>query len=712
LDTIATSTAVAQRDDVMSYFDLNAMLAFKDADGKLQLGKDRESAKQYFLQYVNQNTTFFHNLREKLDYLVENKHYDNAILSLYDFDFIKARFKQAYAYKHRFRTLMGALKYYSSYNLRTNDGKRFLERFEDRVVMNALTLANGDQDLATELVDEIMTGRYQPATPTFLNAGRMQRGELVSCFLMRMEDNMESIGRGVNGALQLSKRGGGVALCLTNLREDRAPIKGIANAARGPVPVMKILDTAFAYADQLGQRQGAGAVYISAAHPDLLKVLDTKRENADELTRIKMLSLGVVIPDIMMEKAQAGHDFYQFSPYDVQRIYGKALSDISVTEMYQTLLDDGRIRKTKANARAILTRIAELNMESGYPYILFEDAANRQNAIKGRISMSNLCSEILQVSEVSEYNEDLSYAHVGKDISCNLGSMNVANVIAGGDLAKSVRLAVRSLTTVAATCNIDSVPSIKRGNAESRAIGLGQMNLHGFLMSQGVPYESPKARSFARAYFAAVNYYSLLASMELARETGSPFKGFEDSAYADGSYFSKYLEKDFNPKTDEVRAMFGNCVLPTQENWQWLMGMVQQYGLYHAYRQAVAPNGSIAYINDATSSVHAVSARIERRPEGKTGERYYPAPYLTDENAPMYQDAYEIGWKAQIDMYAEANPHVDQGLSLTLFMPATATTRDINQAQIYAWKKGIRTIYYVRLAEKPLEGTECEACKA
>jgi len=712
LDTIATSTAVAQRDDVMSYFDLNAMLAFKDANGKLQLGKDREAAKQYFLQFVNQNTTFFHNLGEKLNYLVEHKHYDESILSLYDFEFIKARFKQAYAYKHRFRTLMGALKYYTSYNLRTNDGKRFLERFEDRVVMNALTLANGDRELAIAVVDEIMTGRYQPATPTFLNAGRKQRGELVSCFLMRMEDNMESIGRGINGSLQLSKRGGGVALCLTNLREAGAPIKGIANAARGPVPVMKILDTAFAYADQLGQRQGAGAVYISAAHPDLLKVLDTKRENADELTRIKMLSLGVVVPDIMMEKAAAGEDFYQFSPYDVQRIYGKALSDISVTDMYETLLDDGRIRKTKANARAILTRIAELNMESGYPYILFEDAANRQNPIAGRISMSNLCSEILQVSEPSTYNEDLSYNQMGKDISCNLGSMNVANVIAGGDLDASVRIAVRALTVVAATCNISSVPSIQKGNDDTRAIGLGQMNLHGFLMSKGVAYDSPKARSFARAYFAAINYYSLKASMELARETGRPFAGFENSAYADGSYFTKYLEKDFNPKTDEVRALFGDCALPTLENWEWLMGMVQQHGLYHAYRQAVAPNGSIAYINDATSSIHPTASVIERRPEGKTGERYYPAPYLTDENASSYLDAYQIGWKAQIDMYAEANVHVDQGLSLTLFMPASVTTRDINQAQIYAWKKGIRTIYYVRLAEKPLEGTECESCKA
>src|SRR5699024_2864839 len=163
---------------------------------------------------------------------------------------------------------------------------------------------------ARNLVDEILDGRFQPATPTFLNAGKAQRGELVSCFLLRIEDNMESIGRSINSALQLSKRGGGVALLLSNLRGYGGAIKHVV------IPVMKLLEDSFSYANQLGARQGAGAVYLNAHHPDILRFLDTKRENADEKIRIKTLSLGVVIPDITFELAKQNEPMYLFSPYD------------------------------------------------------------------------------------------------------------------------------------------------------------------------------------------------------------------------------------------------------------------------------------------------------------------------------------------------------------------------------------------------------------
>src|SRR5690606_7186204 len=263
------------------------------------------------------------------------------------------------------------------------------------------TLADGDEQFALSLVDEIIAGRFQPATPTFLNAGTTARGELVSCFLLRIEDNMESIARGINSALQLSKRGGGVALSLTNLREAGAPIKQIENQSSGIIPVMKLLEDSFSYANQLGARQGAGAVYLHAHHPDIMRFLDTKRENADEKIRIKTLSLGVVIPDITFELAKNNEDMYLFSPYDVERIYGMPFSEISVSEKYREMVEDKRIRKKKIKAREFFQIIAEIQFESGYPYIMFEDTVNRANPIAGRITMSNLCSEILQVSEAS-----------------------------------------------------------------------------------------------------------------------------------------------------------------------------------------------------------------------------------------------------------------------------------------------------------------------
>lgn len=695
-----------------SYHELNAMLNLYGNDGKIQFDKDKEAAKAYFLDHVNQNTVFFHSLEEKLDYLVKNDYYEKEVLDLYDFDFIKSRFKQAYAVKFRFPAFLGAYKFYTSYALKTFDGNRYLERFEDRVVMNALMLAKGDKKLAIQLVDEIISGRFQPATPTFLNSGKKQRGEFVSCFLLRVEDNMESIARAINSSLQLSKRGGGVALNLTNLRETGAPIKKIENQSSGVLPVMKLLEDSFSYANQLGARQGAGAVYLNAHHPDILQFLDTKRENADEKMRIKTLSIGVVIPNITLELAKNNEDMYMFSPYDIERIYGVPMSDISITEKYQEMVDNPEIRKSKVKARVLFERIAELQFESGYPYIVYEDTVNEANPIDGRINMSNLCSEILQVNTPTTYNADLSYNEIGKDISCNLGSLNIAMAMESPDFGKTIDTAVRALTAVADMSYIESVMSIAEGNKKSRAIGLGQMNLHGYLGKMKIHYGSEEGIDFTNMYFYTVLYHALKSSSKMAQETGSPFEGFDKSKYASGEFFDKYINQEWKPATKKVEKLFkdANIDIPTQHDWENLARSVKKHGLYNQNLQAVPPTGSISYINNSTSSIHPIASKIEIRKEGKLGRVYYPAPFLTNDNLEYFEDAYEIGPEKIIDTYAAATQHVDQGLSLTLFFKDTATTRDVNKAQIYAWKKGIKTIYYIRIRQLALEGTEVDNC--
>ncbi|MCK8615671.1 class 1b ribonucleoside-diphosphate reductase subunit alpha [Gordonia sp. C13] len=696
----------------LDFHALNAMLNLYDADGKIQFDKDREAARQYFLQHVNQNTVFFHDLDEKLDYLVEENYYEPEVLDKYDREFVKGLFKHAYDKKFRFPTFLGAFKYYTSYTLKTFDGKRYLERFEDRVCMVALTLADGDTALARNLVDEIISGRFQPATPTFLNSGKKQRGEPVSCFLLRIEDNMESIGRSINSALQLSKRGGGVALLLSNIREHGAPIKKIENQSSGVIPIMKLLEDSFSYANQLGARQGAGAVYLHAHHPDIYRFLDTKRENADEKIRIKTLSLGVVIPDITFQLAKNNDDMYLFSPYDVERVYGVPFADVNVTERYHEMVEDRRIRKTKIKAREFFQTLAELQFESGYPYIMFEDTVNRSNPIDGKITHSNLCSEILQVSTASTFNDDLSYSHVGKDISCNLGSLNIAKTMDSPDIGQTIETAIRGLTAVSDQTSITSVPSIEHGNNNSHAIGLGQMNLHGYLARERIFYGSDEGIDFTNIYFYTVLFHALRASNRIARERGQAFTGFEKSKYASGEFFDKYTNKVWEPETQKVRDIFGQAGIhiPTQDDWRELKEAVQRDGIYNQNLQAVPPTGSISYINHSTSSIHPVAAKIEIRKEGKIGRVYYPAPYMTNDNLEYYQDAYEIGYEKIIDTYAAATQHVDQGLSLTLFFKDTATTRDVNKAQIYAWRKGIKTLYYIRLRQIALEGTELEGC--
>lgn len=709
---MATITAERVTHSTPDYHALNAMLNLYDKSGRIQFEKDAEAVSAFMESHVRPQTRTFANQDVRLDWLVAEGYYDDRTLARFDRAFVVDLFAHAHASGFRFKTFLGAWKYYTSYTLKSFDGKQFLEHFEDRVVMVALSLAQGDEALARQLVDEMLSGRFQPATPTFLNGGKQQRGELVSCFLLRIEDNMESIGRAVNSALQLSKRGGGVAFLLSNLRESGAPIKRIENQSSGVIPVMKMLEDAFSYANQLGARQGAGAVYLHAHHPDILRFLDTKRENADEKIRIKTLSLGVVIPDVTFQLAKENAQMALFSPYDVERLYGKPFGDVAISEMYDELLANVQVRKTYISARDFFQTLAEIQFESGYPYIMYEDTVNRANPIAGRINMSNLCSEILQVNSASTFDDNLDYAHIGHDISCNLGSLNIALAMDSADFGLTVETAIRGLTAVSDMSHIRSVPSVEAGNAASHAIGLGQMNLHGYLAREGIAYGSPEGLDFTNLYFYTVTWHALHTSMKLARERNQRFAGFADSRYASGEYFRQYLENDWQPKTEKVRALFAlaGITLPTREMWQQLREDVMQHGIYNQNLQAVPPTGSISYINHATSSIHPIVSKIEIRKEGKTGRVYYPAPFMTNDNLALYQDAYEIGPEKIIDTYAEATKHVDQGLSLTLFFPDTATTRDINKAQIYAWKKGIKTLYYIRLRQLALEGTEIEGC--
>lgn len=1104
--------------------ELNAQLNLwsYDDEGKpyINFDADKEAARQYHLQEINANTQFFYSLREKLEFLFDNDYYepenwtqygmtvddDGSIIEDDKFEKVKDLYRLVYDKKHRFKTFMGAQKFYLQYAMKSFDGKKWMERYEDRVVATALMLGRGDMDLARDIAANVVNGNFQPATPTFGNAGKKQRGEMVSCFLSLVDDNMESISKAVATALQLSKRGGGVALNLTNLRETGAPIKNIEGQASGVVPIMKILEDSFSYADQLGQRKGSGAVYLSVHHPDIERFLDTKRENADEKIRIKTLSLGIVITDAMMNAAQNNEDLYLFSPYSIKKEYGKDMSQISISDMYQELIDNPNIKKTKVNPRKLLRQIAEVQFESGYPYFVFEDTVNEANPIEGRVSFSNLCvtgdsmiltdngyryakdlydsqedfqvvvdnrakgrstdidyglsvvsstkmvktnenatvylletnegfsiratawhiffvvrdgefmelelkdvkegdqiliqsgegtfgswhgvdiaylagtlaadgtfaesstgdyhakwylygdksayeenitsaahrvlegrddllndpkdsltptfsegddrlsmssgplsraleeagvakglkeavpaeffeadratqiafidgvfqldgtitgskdagsctielgsvskeflqgvqrllinlgiyskiyqtrskstemfpdgkggekehdvnaiyslrvtdsqarikmyslvewnkerharweeldggretrdedhthkflatvssvmldgiedvydvkvedgesvifngiathncSEILQVSEPATFDDEGHYAYEGRDISCNLGSMNVDNVMASGALESTVDSAIRALTSVSDISDLKIVPSIRRGNELSHAIGLGQMSLASYFLRMGWEYGSQISLDFTNAYFMTVAYHAYRTSNQIAMERGESFYEFEKSKYADPSYLTeKYSNPELIDVPDNVREVFSatGIAIPTQEDWAELAQSIAENGLYNAYLQAVPPTGSISYINHASASIHPFTDPMETRKEGMTGRVYYPQPNITSENFAFAENAYDVGYKKIIDVYAKATPHVDQGLSLTLFFRdkdretgRPITTKDFNKAQIYAWKKGIKTLYYIRFSKTDLAGTEVEGC--
>ena len=721
------SPKLISKSQEVTYFSLNNELN-RPVDGKIPLHKDKEAVRAFFLEHVNPNTVFFYTLDEKLDYLLEHDYLEEEFLNKYDREFVKSLMQEIYKKKFRFRSFMSAFKFYKQYALKTNDGERYLERFEDRIVFNALFLADGDEQLARDLAEEMIHQRYQPATPTFLNAGRKRRGELVSCFLIQTTDDMNSIGRTINSALQLSRIGGGVGVSLSNVRAAGDPIKKIENASSGVVPIMKLLEDSFSYSNQLGQRNGAGAVYLNVFHPDIVSFLSTKKENADEKIRVKTLSLGLVVPDKFYELIKNDDMMYLFSPYDVERIYGVPFSYVDITKEYENMVNNSEIRKSKLRARDLEQEISKLQQESGYPYIVNIDTVNKANPIDGKIIMSNLCSEILQVQSPSVINNAQEYEVLGTDISCNLGSTNIVNLMQSPDFERSIEVAVRALTFVTDHSSIDAVPTVKNGNQKAHTIGLGAMGLHTFFALNQMEYGSPESIEVTDLYFRLLNFYTLKASHKIAKERGVTFDGFEKSAYASGTYFDAYTESDVEIKSEKVQEIFANLPIPTAEDWKQLKADVMTDGLYHQNRLAIAPTGSISYVNETSASLHPITRLIEERQEKKTGKTYYPAPFLSNETLPYYKSAYDIDMRKVIDVYAAAQKHIDQGMSLTLFMrselpeglyewkngrTSKMTTRDLNILRNYAWNKGIKSIYYVRTFTEnndEIGSNGCESC--
>lgn len=720
---------IPKNEKELTYYELNNKINIP-VNGQIQLHYDKEAVAAYFRQHINQNSLFYYTLEEKIKTLLEGNYIDKDMISKYKMSFIKELFKFIYDKKFRFDSFMGAYKFYRQYAMKNNTGDLYLERFEDRVAFNALYLADGDKELAYSIAEEMISRRYQPATPTYLNAGKARAGAAVSCFLLGdVTDSMDSITQSWKSSAHLSKLGGGVGIDLSNIREEGAPIKGIEGAASGVVPVMKIYEDIFSYANQLGQRQGAGAVYLNIFHMDVIQFLATRKENADEKVRIKTLSLGLTVPDKFYELIRKDEYMYLFSPYDAERVYGKPFSFIDITAEYDNMVNNKEIRKSKVRARDLETEISKLQQESGYPYILNIDTVNKANPIHGKVVMSNLCTEIMQVHSPSEINKDQTYKSVGMDVSCNLGSINIPNMMKAEDFGKSIDTMIKALTAVTDKSSIDEVPTVKRANSEYHSVGLGAMGLATYFAMNKIDYGTPESIEFTDIFFRMVNYYSLVSSNNIARKRKKTFYEFEKSKYYTGEYFDRYIEEgDVEIKNPKIEKMFKDFHIPTADDWKRLARKVKAHGLYHSYRLAVAPNGSISYVNETSASLHPIINLIEERQEKKIGKVYYPVPHLNNITIKYYKSAYDIDMRKVIDVYAAAQKHIDQGMSLTLFMRSDIpegiyewkegrttkmTTRDLNILRNYAWKKGIKSLYYVRTFTEDADEigiAQCESC--
>ncbi len=692
------------------WIELNNEVKIKGENGQFQFHKDKEAVRSYFIEHVNQNTVFFHDIEEKMDYMFENDYYDKETFDKYKFRQVKELFKMVYDEKFRFKSFMSAFKFYNNYALKTNDNKRYLERYEDRLVVNALYLADGDFGLAKRIARQLIKQNYQPATPTFLNAGRSRAGRLVSCFLLEMPDSTEGIFYVNEAVAQLSRSGGGVAVNLSKLRGADDSIRDIEGASTSIVGIAKIIENILAKFNQLGQREGAGAVYINAFHSDSKAMLATKKINADEKERLKTLSLGLIVPSKLYELAEMGENWFSFYPHSVYKEYGIHLDDMNMTEWYETLINNPNVRKkSMGSAREFLEEIGRTQIESGYPYILNRDVANKVHILKdvGDIKMSNLCVEILQISTPSTIESHKGTNDFGHDISCNLGSLNIASVMNSKEFEEAVTVAIDALTTVTLKTSIDEVPTVRNGNEAFHSIGLGVMNLHGYLASNKISYESKEALDFANTFFMTMRYYSLKRSNEIAMKRGA-FKFFEKSEYAKGTALTKYIERSYAPKLPKVQKLFEGIYIPTQEDWAILNESIMKYGIFSAYLNAIAPTGSISYVQNSTPSVMPITEKIETRTYGDS-TTHYPMPMMNEKNFFFFKEAYDMDMFKLIDLMSVIQEHVDQSISTTLFVDGDKITDgDLARMYIYAHKRNLKTLYYTRTRLSSQD--ECLSC--
>ncbi len=690
-----------------NHIELNNKVTKRREDGFFDIEKDQEALEVY-LEEIAEKTIQFNDPIERLHFLVEQDFYYD-LFKEYSEASLKEINQFADSIPFQFASYMSASKFFKDYALKTNDKSEYLETYKEHVIIVSLYLAKGNVEQAKQFVEGMIEQRIQPATPTFLNAGRARRGELVSCFLLEVDDSLNSINFIDSTAKQLSKIGGGVAINLSKLRARGEAIKGIKGVAKGVLPVAKSLEGGFSYADQLGQRPGAGAVYLNIFHYDVLEFLDTKKVNADEDIRLSTISTGLIVPSKFFDLAKEGKDFYMFAPHTVEREYGVTLDDINLDEYYDELVANPNIIKKAKDARDMLNTIAQTQLQSGYPYLMFKDNANKvhPNSNIGQIKMSNLCTEIFQLQETSIINDYGTEDEIKRDISCNLGSLNIVNVMESKKFRDSVHIGMDALTVVSDDTDIKNAPGVRKANNELHSVGLGVMNLHGFLAKNKIGYESEQAKDFANVFFMMMNYYSIERSMEIAKERQETYVDFDKSDYASGKYFEKYIQQDIKPEYDNVAALFEGFDIPTTEDWKALAEAVKEHGLYHAYRLAIAPTQSISYVQNATSSVMPIVDQIERRTYGNA-ETFYPMPFLSPETMWYYKSAFNTDQMKLIDLIATIQEHVDQGISTILYVNSEISTRELSRLYVYAHHKCLKSLYYTR--NKLLSVEECTSC--
>mgnify|MGYP006157419555 CR=1 FL=1 len=542
---------------------------------------------------------------------------------------------------------------------------------------------------------------YLPSSPTLFNAGTTHE-QLSSCFLLDSpRDSLEAIYQRYGDIAQLSKFSGGIGVSYTRVRSRGSLIRSTNGHSNGIVPWLKTLDSSVAAVNQGGKRKGAACVYLEPWHADIEEFLELRDNTGDDARRTHNLNLANWIPDLFMRRVEADGAWSLFDPKavpDLVDLYGEAFD-----AAYEQAERNGLAVRT-LKARELYAKMMRTLAQTGNGWMTFKDKCNRasnQTAKAGNvIHLSNLCTEILEVTSADE------------TAVCNLGSVNLGQHLGedGFDfdkLADTVRLAVRQLDRVI-DLNFYPIETARRGNLRWRPVGLGVMGLQDVFFKLRLPFDSAEARALSAKIAETIYFHALETSVELAQERGK-HPSFADTRAASG----------------ELQFDAWNVVPEDTARWDALRERIKEHGLRNSLIIAIAPTATIASIAGCYECVEPQVSNLFKR-ETLSGDFLQVNRYLVDELKKLglwtaetrdaiklsegsvqglaqvpdtlqqiYRTAWEIPMRSLIDMAAARGAFIDQSQSLNLFMESP-NIGALSSMYMYAWKQGIKTTYYLR----------------
>jgi ribonucleoside-diphosphate reductase alpha chain len=551
-----------------------------------------------------------------------------------------------------------------------------------------------------ELYRLLSTLEYLPSSPTMFNAGTSHE-QLSSCFLLDSPaDHLEDIYKRYTDVALLSKFSGGIGLAYHRVRSRGSLIESTNGHSNGIVPWLKTLDASVSAVNQGGKRKGAACVYLEPWHADIEAFLELRDNTGDEASRTHNLNIANWICDLFMRRVEANGDWSLFDPKRVP-----ALPDLwgePFERAYEAAEAAGLAAKT-IKARDLYARMMRTLAQTGNGWITFKDASNRacnQTAAGGTVHLSNLCTEIIEVTSGDE-------AAV-----CNLGSINLGRHLNGsafdfGKLARTVRTAIRQLDRVI-DLNYYPIHQTKTSNSAWRPVGLGVMGLQDVFFELKFAFDAPEARALSKQIAEEIYFHALTASAELAADRGK------------------------HPAFDETRAARGELqfdawgITPADPaRWDALRARIREVGLRNSLMIAIAPTATIASIAGCYECIEPQVSNLFKR-ETLSGDFIQINRYLVDalkrlglwtehtrtrllhtegsvqalvelpeEIRHRFRTVWEVPMRSLIDMAADRGAFIDQSQSLNLFAESP-NIGALSSMYFYAWKRGLKTTYYLR----------------